>query len=100
MIDRAADTSLRPAGDGRTGVCVEGKRSFFLDNLPLRVTGFPEESEKFCTPDEIFLVNNYFQVLQKRAAHMRIGASASNFAATSVNTSQLAGSKNNVLSIR
>jgi hypothetical protein len=70
------------------------------DALPravaLAVVGFPEESEKFCTLDEISLVNNHFQVLPKRAAHMRIGASASHVASTSVNTSQLAGSKNNV----
>ena len=58
--------------------------------------GFPEESEKFCTLDEVSLVNNHFQVLPKRAAHLRIGASASHVASTSVDTSQLAGSKTNV----
>ena len=44
--------------------------------------GFPEESEKFCTLDDISLLDKHLRELSKDAAYMRIRASGSHDAST------------------
>jgi hypothetical protein len=62
--------------------------------------GFPEESEKFCTLGKIALINQHLWAPSTNVGCMRTRASASHNVPTSVEASQLAISKNNVLSIR
>jgi hypothetical protein len=62
------------------------------------IDGFPEESEKFCTLEEISFENSLLVGALKNAGYMRIRTSASNEAEMQVKASQTAISKNNVLS--
>jgi hypothetical protein len=53
---------------------------------PLGLVGFPEESEKFCTLDDISLLDKHLRALSKDAAYMRIRASASHDGPPAANT--------------
>ena len=49
---------------------------------PVCRLGFPEESEQFCTLDDLSLLDKHLRALSKDATDMRIRASASHDAST------------------